>query len=156
MIVAYPGRVDVGVTRKLVNVGIDTLPTMLDFAGIELPRQFKGRSLKPVCESATVANWRDYIVVSNHMVQGAVPRGGTEVPRCRGRMVRTVDHKYAVYDLGEHRESLVDMENDPHETRNLARDPEHEHVLKKHRALLRKYAAETGDSEAVEILFGMR
>ena len=51
---------------------------------------------------------------------------------------------------------LVDMENDPHETRNLARDPEHENMLKKHQSLLRKYAAETGDSEAVEILFGVR
>ena len=86
------------------------------------------------------------------MVQGGLPEGETEVPTCRGRMVRTDDFKYAVYDLGQHRESLVDMKNDPHEMRNLARNPDYNGVLKQHQALLRKYAAETGDAEAVEIL----
>ncbi|PHS03106.1 MAG: sulfatase [Blastopirellula sp.] len=155
LIISYPGHVDVGVTRKLVNVGIDTLPTMLDFAGTSIPRQFKGRSLKPVCEDSNVAVWREFIVISNHMVQGALPRGETKVPECRGRMVRTDDHKYAVYDLGEHRESLVDMEKDPHEMQNLSRDSEYKGVLKRHQDLLRKYAADTGDNEAVEILLGV-
>ncbi len=156
LIVAYPEHIEPGITRKLVNVGIDTLPTMMDFAGIPIPSHFKGHSLKPICENSTLATWRDYIVVSNHMVQGALPKGETEVPQCRGRMVRTNDHKYAVYDLGDHRESLVDMEKDPHEMQNLARDPAYKSVLKEHRALLRKYAAETGDDEAVEILLGVR
>ncbi len=156
LIVSYPGHIEPGITRKLVNVGIDTLPTMMDFAGITIPSHFKGHSLKPICENSTLAAWRDYIVVSNHMVQGALPKGETEVPQCRGRMVRTNDHKYAVYDLGDHRESLVDMEKDPHEMQNLARDPAYKSVLKEHRALLRKYAAETGDDEAVEILLGVR
>lgn len=156
LIVSYPGQITPGITRKLVNVGIDTLPTMMDFAGIKIPSEFKGRSLKPVCENPTLANWRNYIVVSNHMVQGALPRGETEIPECRGRMVRTDDHKYAVYDLGHHRESLVDMEKDPHEMRNVARDPAYKDVLKRHQVLLRRYAAETGDDEAVEILLGVR
>jgi choline-sulfatase len=156
LIVSYPGQITPGITRKLVNVGIDTLPTMMDFAGIRIPSQFKGRSLKPVCENPALANWRDYLVVSNHMVQGALPSGETIIPECRGRMVRTEDHKYAVYDLGNHRESLVDMEMDPHEMRNVARDPAYKDVLKEHQDLLRKYAAETGDREAVEILLGVR
>ena len=151
-VLSFPGRVGPGTTRKLVNVGIDTFPTMLDFAGLQIPRHFKGRSLKPVCEDPTLANWRDYIVISNHMMQGAVPEGEIRVPECRGRMVRTDHYKYAVYDLGRHRESLVDMEKDPHEMRNLARDPSYQNVLKRHRGLLRKYAAQTGDDEAVEIL----
>ena len=156
LIVSFPGQITPGITRKLVNVGIDTLPTMMDFAGIKIPSEFKGRSLKPVCKNPTLANWRNYIVVSNHMVQGALPRGETEIPKCRGRMVRTEHHKYAVYDLGHHRESLVDMAKDPHEMRNVARDPAYKNVLEGHQALLRQYAAETGDDEAVEILLGVR
>ena len=67
-------------------------------------------------------------------------------------MVRTENFKYAVYDLGKHRESLVDMKNDPYEMQNLARNPEYTRELKKHRKLLRKYAEDTGDTEAVKIL----
>jgi hypothetical protein len=40
--------------------------------------------------------------------------------------------------------------------RNVAGDPAYKDVLKTHQALLRKYAAETGDNEAVEILLGVR
>lgn len=151
-ILSFPGKVSPATTRKLVNVGVDTLPTMLDFAGLHIPTEIKGRSLKPLSENPTLANWRDYVVVSNHMAQGAAPVGGTVVPESRGRMVRTDDYKYAVYDLGDHRESLVDMRNDPYEMRNVARNPEHKTALETHRALLRKYVAETGDAEASEIL----
>lgn len=152
LILSYPGKIAPSTNRKLVNVGVDTFPTMLDFAGLKIPGSFKGRSLKSVCENPNVEDWREYVVVSNHMVQGAVPVGGTEIPESRGRMLRTDDYKYAVYDLGEHRESLVDMENDPYEMRNVARNPEHKAALEAHRKLLRDYADETGDVEAIEIL----
>ncbi len=152
LILSFPGKVSPSVTRKLVNVGVDTFPTMLDFAGLEIPSSFKGRSVRLVCENPNLSNWREYVVVSNHMVQGAVPVGGTGIPQSRGRMLRTDDFKYAVYDIGEHRESLVDMENDPYEMRNQARNPEHKKTLNAHRALLRAYAVEVGDTEALEIL----
>jgi len=151
-ILSFPGKVLPNTTTKLVNVGIDTFPTMLDFADLQVPSFFKGRSLMPVCENPPSADWREYIVISNHMAQGAIPEGGTKKPECRGRMVRTENFKYAVYDLGKHRESLVDMKNDPYEMQNLARNPEYTRELKKHRKLLRKYAEDTGDTEAVKIL----
>ena len=152
-IVSYPGKVSPNnTTTKLVNVGIDTFPTMLDFADLPIPSFFKGRSVMPVCNDPTLADWRDYIVISNHMVQGKTPEGMSYKPTSRGRMVRTEDFKYAVYDLGKHRESLVDMKNDPYEMQNLARNPEYKRELKKHRRLLRKYAEDTGDTEAVKIL----
>ena len=67
-------------------------------------------------------------------------------------MVRTENFKYSVYDLGKHRESLIDMENDPHELKNLSRNPEYVNVLKKHQLKLKEYAEEVGDFEALEIL----
>jgi arylsulfatase A-like enzyme len=153
-IVSMPGTVSPATTKNLVNVGIDTFPTLLEFAGLEIPETFKGRSIKPVCDDPNLSDWRDYIVVSNHMVQGAIPPGRTEIPMFKGRMVRTEDFKYAVYDIGEHRESLVDMKNDPHEMRNLARNPAYKIVLNRHRQILRTYITGSGDLEALEI-FGM-
>jgi len=151
-ILSFPGKVAPSTTTKLVNVGIDTFPTMLDFADLQIPSSFKGRSLMPVCNNPMSTDWREYIVISNYMRQGGIPEGETEKPECRGRMVRTEDFKYAIYDLGQHRESLVDMKNDPYEMQNLARNPEYKRELKKHRKLLRKYAKDTGDTEAVDIL----
>lgn len=151
-IVSMPGTVSPGTTKKLVNAGIDVFPTMLDYAGLAAPEFFKGLSVKPVCENPDLSGWRDHIVLSNHMVQGAVPPGGSEIPQCRGRMVRTEKFKYAVYDIGLHRESLIDMVNDPHEMFNLARTAKYRNVLHEHREILRKYAVENGDREALQIL----
>ena len=63
-------------------------------------------------------------------------------------MVRTDDFKYAVYDLGEHRESLVDMKNDPGEMKNLATLPEYRGALIEHRGFLNQWIEESGDTEA--------
>ena len=54
----------------------------------------------------------------------------------QGRMVRTERFKYCVYDHGQHRESLVDLQTDPGEIRNLAGDPKYRKILLEHRALL--------------------
>ncbi len=43
-------------------------------------------------------------------------------PTPAGRMLRTARYKYCVYDQGEHRESLVDLEADPGAMNNLARE----------------------------------
>ncbi len=44
-----------------------------------------------------------------------------------------------VYDHGEHRESLVDLESDPGEMINLAGDPVHHKVLRQHRRMLAEW-----------------
>ena len=90
-----------------------------------------------------------------------------------GRMVRSDRYKYTVYaddrpeiplaDLdtlsGERRElerqrmllrttrqeSLIDMEADPGEMKNLAKDPAHAEVLEAHRAMLKEFGENNGD-----------
>ena len=68
-------------------------------------------SLKSVAEGKSGKHWREYLVVSNRMVQGAEIDG--RLPRPSGRMVRSERFKYCVYTEGERRESLVEMERDP-------------------------------------------
>lgn len=41
---------------KLVNTGIDILPTMLDFAGIPVPEKLPGRSVRPIALGQTPSN----------------------------------------------------------------------------------------------------
>jgi choline-sulfatase len=153
-IVSFKGKIKNAISKKLINAGVDTLPSLLDYAGLEIPSQLKGRSVKPLIENADT-QWRDFIVVSNHMVQGGIPPGLMKTrPTPRGRMIRTARFKYSVYDLGDHRESLIDMEKDPNEMVNLARQPEYRTILEKHRKLLKDFAEENGDKVALEVING--
>jgi choline-sulfatase len=66
-------------------------------------------------------------------------------PQPQGRMVRSGRYKYCVYSLGGRRESLVDMQNDPGETVNLAEDGQYRKVLEEHRRYLREWCRTNGD-----------
>jgi choline-sulfatase/glucosamine-6-phosphate deaminase len=57
-----------------------------------------------------------------------------------GRALVTERYKYALYDRGEHREQLLDLEERPLEMRNAAHDPDKQAVIERLReAFLRYY-----------------
>jgi arylsulfatase A-like enzyme len=135
---------------KLVNTGIDILPTMLDYAGIAIPKKLPGASLRPIVEGKPPADWRGHVVIQNHLSQ-TVPVDGIRAT-AQGRMVRTEQYKYCVYDHGTQRESLVDMKNDPLETKNIATDPVNKKIIQTHRNLLLAFAAKHKDPLAKQML----
>jgi len=150
LILSLKGRIKQAVCDPLVNTGVDLVPTLLDFAGLPVPEKLPGRSLKPLALGAPPAAWRRYVVVENDMVQtGAV---GDIRPQTQGRMVRSEKYKYCLFEMGGQREELYDLEKDPLETVNLARDAATRPVLLEHRAFLRQFAAETRDALAGEML----
>jgi len=127
--VAKNGRVD---DEHLVSVGLDLIPTLCDYAGVEPPAELPGRSVRALAEGREVDDWPDQVVVETRA----------------GRMIRTDRFKYIVYQDGEHREQLIDLEQDPGEMTNLAEDPKHREVLEDHRRRLRRWVDETGDEIA--------
>jgi arylsulfatase A-like enzyme len=124
--VTRPGLVD---RTHLVSVGLDLLPTLCDYAGIEPPAALAGRSVRPLAEGRQPDAWRDQVAVESQ----------------NGRMLRTDRFKYNVYDSGAHREQLIDLEKDPGEMVNLAEDPQYQGVLKEHRQRLRRWVMQAGD-----------
>jgi len=148
-IVSFKGKTAKGTCDKLVNTGIDILFTMLDFAGILVPEKLPGRSVRPIALGQPPSDWRDHAVVQNHLSQ-TVPVDGIRA-MAQGRMVRTDRYKYCVYDHGTQRESLVDMEKDPLETRNLATDPAYRKIVEQHRNLLLAFAAKHNDELVKDI-----
>jgi len=155
LIIACKGRTTGATTDKLVNTGIDLLPTMLDFAGLEVPKKLPGRSLLPLALGQPVAAWRDHVVVENNMTQTGEVDGFA--PTMEGRMVRSERYKYCVFSRGQQRESLVDMQADPGETTNLATEPKYREVLLQHRELLTRFGREHNDPLVAELLMaGMK
>ena len=53
-------------------------------------------------------------------------------------------YKYAVYDRGQPREMLIDLEKDSGEMRNLAVVPKYETIVGRHRELLQQWYADYG------------
>lgn len=116
---------------QLVNNGIDLMPTVCDFAGIEIPKHCTGKSLRTVAESGKAETpLRDYVVTETVFAQTA----GTI-----GWMVRTPGYKYVLYDTGRNREQLFDMHNDRGEMRNLAVERRYHDIVVKHRQMLREW-----------------
>lgn len=74
---------------------MDTIPTMCDFAGIQVPAKLKGHSLKSIALGKPISQWRDYVVIQNNVSQ--TPRAiDSIIPKAEGRMVRSDRFKYCV------------------------------------------------------------
>ncbi len=145
LILCPPKQREPRTSDALVNVGVDLLPTLLEYAGLEKPSALPGASLCSLVVGESVTGWRDQVVVGNHMSQGALVPDLGFVPITEGRMVRTERYKYCVYRHGERRESLVDLRNDPGELVNLAYDSAYSDIVSDHRERLRRFGEQQGD-----------
>ena len=140
-VISCPGVTKPGTSRRLVNTGIDLIPTLCDYAGIAPPPNLPGLSLK------SPGDPRQYVIVSDRLIQGAEVDG--RLPTPDGRMLRGQRYKYCAYSEGQHRESLVDLDKDPGEMTNLAPDPRSAKLLNEHRAMLADWCQKTHDTFSV-------
>ena len=143
-IVCSPGQKRAVTSDHFVQTGPDLIPTLCDFAGIGKPAALSGLSQRAAAEGAIGPDPRQFVVSSNHLVQGVPLLGMMMKPA--GRMIRTARYKYCVYDLGAHRESLVDLEKDPGELVNLAENSAFAKTLNEHRALLLEWSRQFHDT----------
>ncbi len=111
----------VGLEPTQMVLNIDIAPTLLDLAGLPIPAVMQGRSLVPLLRGEEPEDWRtDFFV--EHLMEHK------QIVKHEG--VRGQRYKYARYfELDPVYEELYDLENDPLETKNLARDPAYAEVL---------------------------
>ncbi|MHC4540533.1 MAG: sulfatase family protein [Planctomycetota bacterium] len=138
-IMTYKGVIPAARVDKehLVSTGLDILPTLCDYARVKTPTYLIGKSLRKIAEGKPVHVWRCYVASENGWC----------------RMIRSQRYKYCIYDSGENRESLVDMENDPGEMWNLAHDQQFKKVLDEHRQLLKEWVKTSGDTAGSEYVW---
>ncbi len=101
-------------------------------------------SLRNIAEGTKPENKRKYIACSTRFVQDL--RADGKPINLEGRMIRTRDYKYYIFDQGKQPEMLIDMKNDPGEMENLVGNPDYKKVLDEHREIFTEYKKETGDS----------
>jgi choline-sulfatase len=143
-IISQRGTTKVGTSDYLVNNGLDIMPTICDYAGAKVPSKCKGISLRDIAEGTKPEKERRYVACSTRFVQDLREDG--KPINLEGRMIRTKDFKYYIFDQGKQPEMLIDMNNDPGEMENLVGNPDYEKVLSEHRNLFAKYKNESGDT----------
>ena len=118
---AQQGRV---VEQMVLNV--DLPATFLDWAGVEKPARYEGRSLAPFVSNKPVSDWRTSFFCEHLDL----------APTLTWEGIRDQRYVYARYfDQKPAYEFLHDLESDPDELKNYAQDPAHADALKKMRAL---------------------
>lgn len=127
-----------GARTKDFALSIDVAPTILALAGLTPPKEMQGRSLAPILQGKTPADWRTEYYYEHYFEP---PWEGMTIPRNEG--VRTRRWKYIQYiDSKPLFEELYDLNVDPHESVNLATKPQHaERIAKFRRQLIRMRAA---------------
>ncbi|NNM29862.1 MAG: sulfatase, partial [Akkermansiaceae bacterium] len=113
-----------GKVSAALALNVDLPATFLDWAGVDVPERYQGRSLHPVVSAGTPDDWRTETFHEHFAVRHRIP-AFEGIRNKRFKYVRYFDH-------GNH-EFLHDLENDPDELVNLAGDPEFAAVLEKMR-----------------------
>lgn len=137
LIISFRGRIREGYVDEhhLISNGLDIIPTLCDYAGIDKCKMHKGMSVRRLAETGKDENWREHLI----SVTSFNDR------KTDGRMVRSDRYKYIVYNWGRYREQLFDLKKDPGEMVNLAVNTKNKDVLSEHRRLLMEWCNETGD-----------
>jgi len=122
-LVRWPGKIKPGTRSNALIQNIDYGPTFLDIAGVDVPEEMQGRSLKPLFENggAKTPDWRDaiyYAYYENAAVHAVPIQDG----------VRTENHKLMFFPRTREW-SLFDLAADPHEMKSLHNDPAYKDIL---------------------------
>jgi len=133
LILKYPGNIKAGIvnTENLVSNGLDLLPTLCDYAGIETPNGLKGESLKSLVTESASLGWRKSLVVET---------GNARLVVMENQMKYMVETSDAGNQNGMH-EMLFNLRTDPGEVKNLVSVDSYEKFLRKGRKKMQEWYA---------------
>jgi len=123
LLVRWPGHIKPGSRSEAMVMNIDFAPTLLEAAGVSVPKDMQGRSFLAALEGRRLRNWRTsmyyryYHYPGDHQVQ---PHYG----------VRTERHKLIYFNKLDEWE-LYDLEKDPRELKNVYAERVYTSTVKK-------------------------
>ncbi|CAN5637939.1 hypothetical protein BH11PLA2_BH11PLA2_17880 [soil metagenome] len=102
-----------GTTLDSISLNIDLAPTLLDYAGVAIPKEIQGKSWKPLLEG-TSTEWRKAFFYCYYL------EGNFAVPTVTA--VRTETAKLVRYPGHDDWTEAFDLTHDPYEMKNLVKD----------------------------------
>jgi arylsulfatase A-like enzyme len=135
----YPRLIKPGtIVSDKMTLNLDWAPTILDLAGMPLPSQMQGRSLRPLLQQEQPANWRKDWLYEYYEYPGP-----HNVKKNRG--IRTDRYKLMHYYEEPQEFELYDLEEDPGELHNLYGEPRYASLTRELLARIDELRRETGD-----------
>lgn len=122
LIITGPGVKKGVVHSNNLTSALDIVPTICDLAGIPVPDNLPGKSLKPIVAGNADKIDRDYIILESSF----------------GHQIHDGRYKYTAFTKGEKKESLMDILTDPGELSDKATDPAYATIKEHLRSLLMK------------------
>lgn len=130
LLMRFPKMIQAGRTTGAFTLNIDFAPTFLELAGAPIPAHVQGRSLVPLLQGQTPRDWRQSFLTE------FVPTGSEPYPAWQA--VRTERWKYIHYVGVKGQDELYDLQNDPHEIKNIIQEPGAQTDLKTLQAELKR------------------
>ena len=116
---------------------VDAVPTLLDLLGQEIPREIQGESRVPVLEGNSDLGENDVIVQWNGSDGRPTTSFNTNIPERAVRYVSSMPRRVIISHEGmklhlspRDQCELYDLNNDPHELRNLYNDEAYRHTIR--------------------------
>ncbi len=159
----YPNEVSAGQVDERMIMNIDVAPTLLDYAGIEIPEVMQGESLKPLL-SGKAAEWRDHIYYSyyeNSWTLKDFTQEDLSDPSFNfftahrigpHRGIRSDRYKLIEYYSDQEYWEFFDLETDPNELNNRYVDSEYKDIIDRMTEQLRETQASYLDSDTWDSL----
>ena len=145
LLVRYPKAIKAGSVSSAIAMNIDFGPTFLDYAGVEVPSDMHGRSLRQVLENegSTPEGWREaaYYHYYEYPAEHSVKRHyGIRTSDCK------LIHFYNDVDEWE----MYDMTADPQEMKNVYDDPAYAQKRSEMHRILKETQELYGDNDPCE------
>ena len=142
LIVRYPGEVEAGTVNDDIVLNLDFAPTILDYAGTDIPDEMQGRSLKPVLEGQTPKDWREAMYY--HYYEYPAWHG---VKRHYG--IRTDRYKLIHFYYDVDKWEFYDLKKDSLELHNEIDNPEYQDEIKRLKNRMQELREKYGDSDSL-------
>lgn len=144
-LISYPGVTKPHSKVNALALNVDITPTLLDAAGVKIPKDVQGVSLIPVLKDEKYAekNWRKsayYQYFEYPKWHNVQPHYGVRTDRYK------LIHFYFNVDLWE----FYDLINDPNELHNQANNPEYKTIIENLKLEIKKLQKQYGDDIPLE------
>lgn len=113
LIIRYPAQIVPAQVNEDLVLNLDMTPTLLDFAGVQIPPDMQGQSLQPLITGTPPGEWRDAIYYRYY----EFPHGWHNVRPHYG--VRTDRYKLIHFEGDMDIWELYDLKTDPNELNNM-------------------------------------
>ena len=130
LVMRWPEGIEAGTENSDLVQNIDLAPTLIDFAGQDIPNKMQGRSLRPLTQGSNPDDWRTSIYYHYYEFPGA-----HAVQRHYG--VRSDRYKLIHYYQIDEWE-LFDLNNDPNEMQSVYDYPEYTEIVEELKAELER------------------